>query len=103
MDFDEKEKEISGRVKLALKEVGLKQSDLAKSLEKTDATISDYLTGRIRMPLLVIFHVSDLTKKSVNWLLTGEEPMKLPGGVSKSLATTEGEVNPDHGPHSLRP
>lgn len=68
-----KTKEIAERCKAALEEADIKLKDLAAKVDRSGATITDYLNGSIRTPVTVVAAISEMSGRSLDWLITGKE------------------------------
>ena len=68
-----KTKEIAERCKVALDEADIKLKDLATEVDRSGATITDYLNGSIRIPVTVVAAISEMSGESLDWLINGKE------------------------------
>ena len=68
---------ISKRINFIMFELGINQNQLAKMLNITQPAISKYLKGRIPPPF-VLLHLSKISGKSIEWILTGENEINIP-------------------------
>lgn len=53
--------EIAKRCQSALENSGLKAKDLAAAINKSQATVSDYLNGAVRIPVIVMAKIVEMT------------------------------------------
>ena len=68
---------VSKRINFIMIELGLNQNQLAKKLNITQPAISKYLNGRVPPPF-VLLHLSKLSGKSIEWILTGKHERITP-------------------------
>jgi transcriptional regulator with XRE-family HTH domain len=61
---------LAANIKYLRTEKGLKQSDLANTLGKTSAAISDYEKGKVLPPLDVIYRICQYFKVGIDDLVT---------------------------------
>ena len=73
MGMANKTKEIAERCKVALEEADIKLKDLATTVDRSGATITDYLNGSIRIPVTVVAAISEMSGQSLDWLIIGKE------------------------------
>jgi len=73
MGMTNKTKEIAERCKVALDEADIKLKDLATKVDRSGATITDYLNGSIRIPVTVVAVISEVSGESLDWLINGKE------------------------------
>ena len=85
-----KNKEIAERCRVALDKADIKLKELAKSVDRSGATITDYLNGSIRIPVTVIAVISDVSGESLDWLINGKE-----------VAATTDNTHPEIAPHQV--
>ncbi|OPY14662.1 MAG: HTH-type transcriptional regulator PrtR [Syntrophus sp. PtaB.Bin138] len=67
---------IGQRIQFALDRANLKQKDLADRLGVKPTTVSGYISGKIDASVKVIQLVSQMTGVTLDWLITGEGPMR---------------------------
>lgn len=68
---------IRERIKLARKNASESQSDLAKILKTTHATVSDMERGRTAINAAVLVQIAHHYKKSISFFYPPEETIKL--------------------------
>ena len=85
-----KNKEIAERCRVALDKADIKLKELAKSVDRSGATITDYLNGSIRIPVTVIAVISEVSGESLDWLING-----------KMVAATPDKTHPEIAPHQV--
>lgn len=83
------EAEIRARIKLARKEAGLSQTDLAELLEVIPRTVQNYENDHV--PWTRIKDIAEVTGVSTRWLLHGDESAENAG--SGTLDHQLGEMN----------
>lgn len=72
--MDDRDKAIAARAKVAMEQAKILGLDLAEQIGKTSATVSDYLNGGIRIPVVVLVAISNMTGESIEYLATGKRP-----------------------------
>jgi phage repressor protein C with HTH and peptisase S24 domain len=65
----------SERVKLLLNKAGKTQKIFAKELAISPARLNNYLSGVANFPVEILVSISELTKASLSWLITGKGEM----------------------------
>lgn len=70
-------KAIGRRVEAVLNEARLKKVDLARRLEITSPSVSNYINGKTAMSDESLLAVSDLAGINIHWLVTGEGSKRL--------------------------
>jgi repressor LexA len=68
--------DIAKRVKETRKMRGLTQSDVAKVLDKTAATVSDMERGKIQISAADLFKISNLLNRPVEYFFGDDMEMK---------------------------
>ena len=69
--------EISARIRLLMKQMQLTQRGLAEQLNISQPAVSQYLQGRVPPPE-VLWRLSRLSGRSLEWILTGESASGAP-------------------------
>jgi transcriptional regulator with XRE-family HTH domain len=83
------EKEIAIRAKHALEQAGIQQVELARRIKRTGSTVTDYFNGSIRIPVVVLLEISQLTGRSLDYLIAGREGAKPAPKPTKEEALEE--------------
>ena len=81
-----KNTEISLRIRLTMKKLGVTQKELAHLLGITQPAVSNYLKGRIP-PGPVLLKIARIGSVSLEWLLTGDGENKKGVSDNKSSYT----------------
>ncbi|WKN31409.1 helix-turn-helix domain-containing protein [Porifericola rhodea] len=63
---------IGSRISEARKAASISATDLAKHLNKTSSTISQYESGRIKVGIETLVQISEICRADLYWLLTGK-------------------------------
>ena len=82
-------KEIADRCRAALEKAGIKHKDLAVRIKKSGATVSDYLSGDVKIPVTVVAVISEMTGVTPNALIA-DLPGQYPIGSDRNV---EAQVN----------
>ncbi len=69
----DEEKEIAARCKKAMEEAGIQAKDLAREIKRTPATVSEYLNGTLRIPVITLLEISKKTGRSLDFLASGQK------------------------------
>ncbi len=65
---------ISGRIKTALKEANISQTELAQMIEKSRAYVSNIVKGRYVPKISELFKISEYIKKPIGYFLGEDKP-----------------------------
>ncbi|MEY8356921.1 helix-turn-helix transcriptional regulator [Lachnospiraceae bacterium 54-53] len=68
--------EIGNRIRLKIKESGLKQKDIVESSGISKAALSNYLNGNRIPDTEAIYKISKELDISIEWILTGESTIE---------------------------
>lgn len=83
------DKEIAARAKEAMERAGIPNNKLAKQVGRSQATVSDYLNGSIRIPVSVLVVIAKLTGFSLERLATGKEALHIASNTTKGSIVRE--------------
>lgn len=93
MAMTNKNKEIAERCKTALDRADIKLKDLATKVDRSGATITDYLNGSIRIPVTVIATISEISGESLDWLINGKEKAAIADHANPHTALPQTDIN----------
>ena len=89
-------KDIADRCKRALEDINYKAKDLAAKVDKTGATVSEYLNGSVRIPVTVVATIAEITGEPLDWLIFGkkEQPAAYStAAIGNSTVNESGHVD----------
>ena len=85
------ETSVGGRIKQAIREAGLTQRAVCKTIGISEQAMSNYVRGRIP-EARILYGIAQITRKSMEWFLTGAEQAEGPTGTRESAVAESKET-----------
>jgi transcriptional regulator with XRE-family HTH domain len=86
--------EIGNRIKLKIKDSGLRQKDIVEASGVSKAALSNYLSGNRIPDTEAIYKISKELGTSIEWILTGESTNENFGEEERHLLQAYKNANP---------